>query len=527
MKNRIKCAFSVLLAAVLLTACAAKQDTESKSDINSVDAGGYSSAPQATDEPEESDMPQTTDKPETSASVQTSASVTEQSTTSASASYVTTTEEPIEIVLPSEEPADTTKETSSDTEPPQSSATTEQTTASTTQQTTTSMTAKTERDEPVELPDVTQNTYTALNYDEVHGIWISYLEYLSLMQGKGESQFRENIGEAFDNCVSLGINTVYVHARSHGDAYYESELFPWSKYASGNLDVSPGYDPLEVLIDEAHERSLSVQAWINPLRLCSAADMTSYGDHIVYDWYKEKNGSYVVEVSGYYYLNPAYDETVELVCDGVSEIAANYDVDGLHIDDYFYPTTDASFDSKAFAESGYSSLSDFRFANCDRMVENIYNAVKNANPTALFSVSCQGSIENNYEKMYADVEKWCKEDGYLDYIVPQIYYGFDNSTQPYSKCLSRWDAFASAGKKPLVVGLSAYKIGTEDTWAGDGKKEWLTDSAILARQLQEAMECSSYGGTSLYSYNSIFSADSDVYEQVWAEIDEYKNIIFS
>jgi len=522
MNNRIKCGFSVILAAMLLTACAAKQDTESKNDINSVDAGGYSSVSLTTSEAEKTDMPQITDKSETS-SAQTSASSTEQSTASTSVSYVTTTKEPIEIVLPSDDSADTTEQTSSDTEPPQSSATTEQTTVLTTQQTT----AKTERDEPVELPDVTQNTYSALNYDEVHGIWISYLDHISLMKGKSESQYRENIGKAFDNCVSLGINTVYVHARSHGDAFYESELFPWSKNASGTLDVSPGYDPFEVLIDEAHERSLSVQAWINPLRMFRPRDVASYKDYILYDWYKDKNGTYIVEVGSYYYLNPAYDETIKLVCDGASEIVANYDVDGLHIDDYFYPTTDASFDKKAFSESGYSSLADFRFANCDRMVEGLYDCVKNANPTALFSVSCQGSIENNYEKIYADVEKWCKEDGYIDYIVPQIYYGFDNSTQPYSKCLARWDAFASAGGKPLVVGLSAYKIGTEDTWAGDGKNEWITDSAILARQLQEAMECSSYGGTSLYSYNSIFSADSDVYEQVWAEMDEYKNIIFS
>ena len=131
------------------------------------------------------------------------------------------------------------------------------------------------------------------------------------------------------------------------------------------------------------------------------------------------------------YLNPAYDEVTELIAAGAAEIVSNYDVDGLHIDDYFYPTTDASFDSAAYSASGYSSLSDFRFANCDRMVKELYSAVHSANSTAKFSVSTQGRIENNYNQLYADVRKLCTTPGYVDIMIPQIYYGFENSAAPY------------------------------------------------------------------------------------------------
>ncbi len=515
MKNSFKRILCLLL--VLAMSGCAVQEQEDKPSINIIDAGALTTAASlsCTEEP---DVP-----------AQGSSSVPQSSSVSETAAPVET----VEVILPQEsEPqpevteqstADTSSEViATEAQTTEVSTTAQTTPASTTAATTPSTTTPAEI--PVEVPVVSgSNSYTALNHSEVMGVWISYLEYAELMTGKSESAFRENISEVFDNVRELGLNTVYVHARSHGDAYYESELFPWSKYASGSLNVSPEYDPLEIMVEEAHERDISIHAWINPLRLCSAKDMAGYGDYTVSDWYGD--GKYVVEVGGTCYLNPAYDEVTELISQGAAEIVANYDVDGLHIDDYFYPTTEAWFDSSAFAESGESLLSDFRFANCDRLVKSLCNAVKAANSSALFSVSVQGSIENNYNLMYADVEKWCGNEGYLDYIVPQIYYGFDNSTQPYSECLSRWEKMCSAGGVPLVVGLTVSKIGSEDVWAGEGRYEWVEDTAILARQLTEARECVSYAGACLYSYRSIYSADSSVSEKVWAEIDGFCSLI--
>lgn len=364
-------------------------------------------------------------------------------------------------------------------------------------------------------PPTEENGYKPLNYSEVRGVWISYIE-IAGMQSSSESVFRNSISAVYDNCVSLGLNTVYVHARSHGDAYYNSDFFPKTKYIDG------GFDALKVMIDEAHKRGLSFQAWINPLRMCSVSDIEREKGYPIYNW---RNDNRLVRVGNYYYLNPAYSEVISLIANGAKEIVANYDVDGLHIDDYFYPTTDSSFDSAEFQSSPYDTLSEFRMSNCDKLVSGLYSAVKSANSNALFGVSCQGSLENNYNQMYADVKKWCYNYGYTDYIMPQIYYGFSNSTQPYSTCVNTWNNIAQTGKIPLIVGLSVSKIGHEDTWAGAGKDEWITDSDILKRQFSEAYELPAYGGVCLYSYNSVFNPDGAVKSQVDREIKSLKTVM--
>lgn len=366
-----------------------------------------------------------------------------------------------------------------------------------------------------ELPpaDFGTNTYRALNYSEVKGIWISYIDLAGISSGS-ESAFRSGISYIYDNCKSLGINTVYVHVRSHGDAYYSSDFFPRTKYLGGY------YDPLKVMIEEAHARGLSFQAWINPLRGCAVSDIERESGYPMYSW--AGGETRLVQVGSYYYLNPAYSEVVELIADGAREITANYDVDGVHIDDYFYPTTDSYFDSAAFSQSGLSSLSDFRFANCDKLVSSLYKAVKRGNSSAIFGVSCQGSIYNNYNYMYADVKKWCAESGYIDYIMPQIYYGFKNSAEPFEECVNTWNNLAYSGNIPLIVGITAAKFGAEDKWAGTGSQEWITDEYILKRQFLVSSELSAYGGIGIYSYGAVFNADYSVQSQVDREIDALK-----
>lgn len=360
------------------------------------------------------------------------------------------------------------------------------------------------------------NSYKALNYSEVKGIWISYIE-LAGLSSDSESAFRGAIGRVYDNCVDLGINTVFIHVRSHGDAYYNnSSYYPRTKYLGGS------YDPLTVMVDEAHKRSLSFQAWINPMRGCSVGDIGRESGYPIYNW--AGGGTRLVEVNGYYYLNPAYDDVIDLIANSAGEIAANYDVDGVHIDDYFYPTTEEYFDRQSYLESPYNSLSDFRFANCDKLVKSLYSAVKAGNSTAIFGVSPQGNFQNNYAYMYADVEKWCTQSGYLDYIIPQIYFGFKNSAQPFSDVVKKWDNIAAKGGVALIVGLSPSKIGSEDSYGGtDGRYEWINDKNILARQFAESSEAVSYSGICLYSYNSLFAPNADVKAQINEELAALKS----
>lgn len=358
-----------------------------------------------------------------------------------------------------------------------------------------------------------------MNYDEIKGVWISYLE-LNSMSSSTETAFRNSIGAVFDNCVDLGVNTVFVHARSHGDAFYSSSLFPRTKYVGGS------YDPLQIAVEEAHKRKLSVHAWINPLRGCAKSDASREKGYKIGEFID--GGTRAVLVNGYYYLNPAYDEVTKLIADGVTEIVSNYDVDGVHIDDYFYPTTSSSFDAEAFKNSGYSSLSSFRLANCDKLVSSIYKAVKNVNSTVLFSVSPQGNVQNNYSYMYADVRKWCSEPGYLDIIMPQVYFGFKHKTQPFEKCCKEWSAIALKGNVKLVIGIAASDIGQDaGSYAGEagseGRLEWINDKEILARQYLFSRELECYSGVCLYSYNSLFKPSLKVKAQVDAEKTALQN----
>lgn len=525
MTHKIKRAVCALLAVALLAGCSSQErgNTVSVADFGSSGGVDYSGAGTVIPVSDMSDTMEESSVPQSSSVASTSVVNTFE------AGNATTTADLPEPDEPESIPDVTTvKTTTQQTTTTVRSSTTSAATAEPAETTTTASTNATADAEPA-TPSYSYgtNSYQAVNYSEVKGIWISYIELAELMQGQSESAFRSNIASVFDNCTDLGINTVYVHVRSHSDAYYKSKLFPWSKYITGTLGMDPGYDPLLVMLQEAHKRSLSFQAWINPLRACSASQIYNYGSYPVYTFATGTGmaGKYAVDVNGTYYLNPAYEQVTELIAAGASEILENYNVDGLHIDDYFYPTTDASFDSSAFSASGKASLSDFRFANCDRMVSELYSAVKKTNPTAIFSVSVQGRVDNNYNQLYADVRKWCTTKGYLDVIIPQIYYGFENSAAPYKDTLDEWEALAVKGGIPLITGLSVSKVGCEDAWAGSGKYEWINNSDIISRQYAAARKCRSYGGFALYSYRSIFSPDKSVSAAVSKEIKALKDII--
>jgi len=380
---------------------------------------------------------------------------------------------------------------------------------------------------PPPPPVINPSFYKTLNYGEVKGVWLSYIELSGILTGKSEAVFRKNFADMMDNCLSIGINTVYVHLRPFGDALYESDYFPWSKYVTGKIGAAPSFDPLAVMLDEAHKRGISFQGWLNPMRINADADISKISaDYAVGRWYADpnQNGKYIVKCGDYWYLNPAYDECIELISRGASEICAKYNVDGIHIDDYFYPVTDASFDAAAYKASGFSSVSGFRTYNCSAMVKSLYAAVKKGNPNALFGISPQGSIENNYNMLYADVEKWCRNEGFCDYVAPQFYYGFDNSSQPYKKCVAEWQEMVNYSGVKLITGLAVYKIGKEDIWAGNGKDEWLTEKQIIKRQIQEARSLKNYGGVIFYSYSYLFGADK-ITPAISDEIAAFKEIL--
>jgi uncharacterized lipoprotein YddW (UPF0748 family) len=335
-------------------------------------------------------------------------------------------------------------------------------------------------DSLIEFSQTADAPSTVLNYPLQNGMWFPYMDYAETLTGKTESEFREIMNERFANAKTMNVNTVYVQVRAFCDAYYDSKIFP--KAYDNN------FDPMKIMIEIAHSKDLSFHAWLNPLRGKPQINVKAMRD-------------FFVEENGRYYLNPAHGEVIDFVANGVREIVENYDVDGIHIDDYFYPTTDESFDSAEY--DGIIPLPDFRRKNVDKLVQAMYNAAKSKDHNVLFCISPQGNIYNNYNVLYADVEKWCKEPGYCDYIIPQLYYGFKNQVCPFEPTLEKWIKLTENSSVTLSAGICTYKIGVIDTYAGSGKTEWIDDPDVFEKQ-SEILKQKNIG-TSIYSYSSTFS----------------------
>lgn len=332
-----------------------------------------------------------------------------------------------------------------------------------------------------------------INYTNQIGLWLPYMDFENYMYGKNEEEFKENVRKILENALNRGVNTVYFHVHPNGDAYYNSEIFPKGIYLDGD------YDPLQIMLDIAHSMGISVHAWLNPYRLQTAEQMeTLPNDFIIKEWINEKK-SMVKIVNNRWYLNPAYNEVTELVSRTADEILNNYCVDGIHIDDYFYPTNEPEFDIEAFELSGRTDLDDWRRENITNMVKSLYDTVKNHGENLKFGISPQGNIETDFNTQYADVELWAGTPGYADYIVPQIYYGFKNETCPFEKTLRRWEKLAENSGVSLIIGLAEYKLGKYDQWAGVlGENEWIDTPDIIERQIELVKSSDVADGYALY-----------------------------
>lgn len=323
---------------------------------------------------------------------------------------------------------------------------------------------------------------------ELKAVWVTTvfnLDYPTEKTTDADSLKKQllNIVKEIDD---MGMNTIFFQVRPSSDAFYKSEIFPWSKYLTGTQGLAPngGFDPLEYILKEAHARDIEVHAWINPYRVAmSKADY----DNLVSTHPAKKNPSWVfphgAKGKERYYFNPGIPEVQKLVLDSVSEIIENYQVDGIHMDDYFYPGPTIN-DSEQFLKYGsdYTSVEDWRRENVNLLVKNLYYLVKAKDISLEFGISPfaiwankntnpLGSDTNAtqaYYAMYADTRKWVKE-GYLDYIMPQIYWPIGYKIADYKKVLDWWiDVTKDTGVK-LYVGMAGYKAGNSNpnsSWFG-------------------------------------------------------------
>ncbi len=364
----------------------------------------------------------------------------------------------------------------------------------------------------VTVSDSTAETDTA---DDgcIRAVWLSQFDMQPLYRDgnkqRDKRSFEELMHVMMQTLTNDGFDTVFLQLRPNGDSMYKSEVFPLSKYVAGVYGGDISYDAVQIVLDVAREYGISVHGWINPLRLVTVGEMalipTGYA---VRDWFDAQNG-YVKEFDGRLYLDPSYAEVRELIASGAREILETYGLDGIHMDDYFYPTTDETFDAKEFAASTFDDLGDFRRDNINVLVSLLYDTAHACG--AVFGISPAGNLDSLADGYFADAKLWCAEEGYIDYILPQLYFGFENKYCPFDVMVTRWADTVTCDSVSLYIGLSAAKAvlgsqGELDAFAGTeaGMREWIEHKDILARSLEAIYADARVDGYCFFSYSYLY-----------------------
>lgn len=365
--------------------------------------------------------------------------------------------------------------------------------------------------------------YEPLNYEFMRACWISQYDtdnfYTDGGLQRNEDDFREKVKVLFSALAERGFNTLIVQLRPNGDSFYPSAYYCPSNYVTGAYAIDFTYDPLAIMVEEAHALNLSFHGWINPLRCMLETDLVginiSYG---VRAFSQEHMGDYIVNYSGRLYLNPGREEVRQLIIDGAAEIVRYYDVDGVHIDDYFYPTTDSSFDRQSFKDqSETTSLTMFRRSSLNKLVSGIYSAVKAENPKVLFGVSPAGNL-GNVRTACADIDTWLTTPGYLDYIMPQLYYGMKNGKYSFDTLYDSWSTLVTLDSIRVIPGMTL-----EYASAGYSDKstdEWNNSTDVLKRSLEYAYKFGNCSGFALFSSsNAVSTSGGEQIVTTKAELD--------
>lgn len=296
---------------------------------------------------------------------------------------------------------------------------------------------------------------------ELRGVWLSYLELRPLLADTDPTTAAGRLDQVMDACVAAGLNTVFFHVRSHGDAYYPSTVYPAATAAEGLL--RQGFDPLAYAVEAAHRRELTLHAWVNPYRL-------------------QEDAATGFVKGGVRYADPGDETARRQVLDGVEELLARYEVDGIHFDDYFYPAGMAAEGEPFETIPEGTDVTLWRQTQVDTLISRVYRLCRRYD--RLFGVSPAGNLAANRTTAYANVALWMAQPGYIDYICPQLYTGFDHSTRPFTATLEEWTALPRREGVALYVGLALYKAGlADDPYAGTGAAEWSAHSDIIARQV--------------------------------------------
>jgi len=304
--------------------------------------------------------------------------------------------------------------------------------------------------------------------------------------------------DMLDQFKELKFNAVFFQVRGMGDAFYDSPYEPWSGNITGTRGKNPGYDVLKFMIDEAHARGIEFHAWINPYRISTRAGASTAYPAL----HSTVPSSWVVDHEKIRIYNPALPEVRQRLADIVKDLITKYDVDGLHLDDYFYPdpssagtmlSDDVDFNN---LKGNIKDKNTWRRDNVDKAIELIFNTVKETKPQVVFSISPAASRSYNYNTLYADLPKWTFS-GWVDIVIPQLYQEIGNSSNPFEFNLRDWTQFR--GKSQIVIGHGYYKFGASDGGAKFQNVDELVNQFDLVRKNKYAV------GSAIYSARDVLA----------------------
>lgn len=309
----------------------------------------------------------------------------------------------------------------------------------------------------------TADTYTPRKR-EFRGAWIQCVNGQFI--GMSTQKMQQTLSYQLDELQKDGVNAIFFQVRAECDALYKSDLEPWSRFLTGKQGQAPSpmWDPLQWMIDECHRRGMELHAWINPYR---AKTKTTRALHLSHRLMKFPSS--VFSYDGQFILNPGQPRNREYIINVVNDIVTRYDIDGIHMDDYFYPYPVAGLqipDDRDFKQynNGITDRAEWRRDNVNVFIKECSESIHKIKPWVKFGVSPFGIYRNkragvevgsntngtqNYDDLYADILLWVN-NGWVDYTVPQLYWEIGHKAADYKTLIEWWGRYAS--KRPLFIG---------------------------------------------------------------------------
>ncbi|MBG9787847.1 family 10 glycosylhydrolase [Brevibacillus laterosporus] len=312
----------------------------------------------------------------------------------------------------------------------------------------------------------------------LRGVWVSTvynLDWPSTASYSNMAKQQLEYIQLLDSMQGMGLNAVFVQVRPAADALYPSALVPWSKYLTGKQGKDPGYDPLAFMIEETHKRGMEFHAWFNPFR----ANTDAKTDQLAANHVAKVHPEWTINANNKLYINPGIPEARQQIITEIMEVVNRYQIDGVHLDDYFYPSDgvfpdDATF--KAYNYNSFATKAEWRRDNINQFVRQLGESIHSSKPQVQYGISPFGVWRNKsmdstgsdtkagvtaYDNMHADIRTWIKQ-GWIDYVMPQIYWSLSFSVAQYDKLVTWWANEVNGTNVKLYVGHSPYKLGTKE-----------------------------------------------------------------